>query len=151
MRAKRRAALILLAAGILVGCAGEDGRSGVPDPDLGGMEPQVAALLREARQAVLSAPDSADAWGGLASAYDAHSLFDLAEIGYRRAVELAPRDFRWTYLRAIVREINGAEKEEVVALFGRAAELRPDYAPIYVRLGDALSRRGVNREARVAL
>ena len=46
------------------------------------------------------------------------------------------------YLLATAREIQGAEIDEVVSLFGRAERIRPDYAPIQIRLGDALSLRG---------
>ena len=63
------------------------------------------------------------------------------------ADELAPEDFRWIYLLAVVREINGADAEEMIELFRRAAALRPDYAPIYIRLGDGLWRRGRHDEA----
>ena len=120
----------------------------VPDPDLSAMEPQVGRLLQQAREAVLSGRDSADAWGELGSLYDAHMLTDLAEICYRRALSLDPDDFRWVYLLAIVREIRGAEIVELRELFDGAAAIRPSYAPIHVRIGDSLWRRGHYEEAR---
>jgi tetratricopeptide (TPR) repeat protein len=111
------------------------------------MEPQVAELLRAARQPLVDGPESAEAWGTLGTAYDAHGLQDVAEPCYRRAVELAPDEFRWTYLLAIVREINGAEADEVKERFARSLVLRPDYGAAYVRTGDALVRRGLFDEA----
>lgn len=120
----------------------------VPGPELVEMEPRVARVLQEARQAVLASRDSAEAWGELGSLYDAHMLTDLAETCYRRAGTLAPDDFRWVYLLAIVREIQGADAPELRQRFGRASAIRPEYAPLHVRLGDALWRRGEYEEAR---
>ena len=146
-----RRTLLVVSLLFLARCVNEGGGPSIPDPDLTGTEPQVAALLRASREAVVRDPRSALAWGQLGAVHDAHVLTDPAEACYRRAVELAPDEFRWTYLLAIVREINGAEAEELRSLFGRAAELNPDYAPIHVRLGDALWRRGEYEAARVEL
>jgi Flp pilus assembly protein TadD len=123
----------------------------LPDPDLSGMEPQVVRLLVEAREAVRAQPDSGEAWGELGSLYDAHLLTDLAETCYRRAHELAPAEFKWVYLLAVARELQGADVAELTELFGQAAELAPDYAPLRVRLGDALWRRNRYEEAREEL
>jgi len=128
-------------------CGGESGTPppaalDLPEPDLSEMEPQVAERLAAAREALLAQRQSAELWGELGGLYDAHGLLDLAETCYRRAIELDPAEFRWNYLLAVVREISGAEIDEVKALFERAAELRPDYAQIDLRLGDAFSRRG---------
>jgi len=145
--------LTLLGAGLLIaglaGCSGDRAPGpAVPEPDSGEMESQVAELLVSARSRVLSQSDSAETWGNLASLYDAHSLFDPAEVCYRRAVELAPGDFRWAYLLAVVRDIGGGTPDELVPLFEAASRIDPNYVPIYVRLGDALARHGRNDEAR---
>ncbi len=153
--ARRSGVLLLVAsivgAGVALRCSTRGERSGesaVPNPDVSEMEPQVVRLLQQARESVLSGRDSADAWGELGSLYDAHMLTDLAETCYRRARSLDPDDFRWVYLLAIVREIQGAEIAELRELFDRAAAIRPSYAPIHVRLGDSLWRRGQYDEAR---
>jgi tetratricopeptide (TPR) repeat protein len=122
------AALALLA---LAGCGGPE----PPDPELGGMEPQVAELLEGARRVAVER-DSAEAWGSLGSAYDAHGLLAEAEVCYRHAATLDPGAFVWTYLLAVVREVQGAEAAEVVQLFDRA--------------GTALSLRGEHARAREA-
>jgi tetratricopeptide (TPR) repeat protein len=119
----------------------------VPAPDLTDMEPQVVQLLEEGRETVLADPTSAVTWGDLGTLYDAHGLFEPAESCYREAVTLSPDDFRWGYLLAVVRETLGAGADEVVEGFGRAASLRSDYAPVHVRMGDALSTRGRYDEA----
>jgi tetratricopeptide (TPR) repeat protein len=140
-------ALAVVVAACLVRCAGP--APPVPDPDLTAMEPRVASVLREARQAVVER-GSAQTWGALATSYDAHGLLDQAEVCYRQAKRLDPGAFEWTYLYAIVRELRGAEADEVGELFGAAAAARPDYAPIFVRLGAALALRGEHEHAREA-
>jgi tetratricopeptide (TPR) repeat protein len=148
----RHGALINVAAVglMLLSCAGPGTRGVVPpDPDLNAMEPQVAELLSRARQEVLE-NDSSSTWGFLGSVYDAHGLLADAEDCYRRASELDPKAFDWIYLLAVVREVRGAETDEVVALFGHAADLKPDYPPIHVRLGAALALRGEHERARKA-
>ena len=144
------AAAAVAASLILPRCSGGPAEAiAVPDPDLDGMEPQVAELLRRTREQLL-ADRTAEGWGELASVYDAHGLLVEAETCYRKAKRLDPSDFRWTYLLAVVREIQGADVPEIEALFAGAADLRPDYAPIHVRLGDALSLRGEHAAARGA-
>jgi tetratricopeptide (TPR) repeat protein len=140
--------LTLLVALTLAGCG--DGEIAVPEPDLAEMEPQVAELLDSARRAVVARRGSAEAWGELGTAYDAHGLFEEAERCYREAHRLDPERLDWIYLLAIVREMSGAEVDEVVELFARAAELRPDYPPIAVRLAAALAIRGENQRAHEA-
>ncbi len=136
-------ALLLLAT--LAGCSRRAAE--VPEPDLTTLESPVAAVLRRALESVRAAPDSAEAWGDLGSLYDAHLITEPAERCYRRAQALAPQDFRWIYLLAIVRELQGASDDELVELFSRAADLDPEYAPLRIRLGDALWRRGRFNEA----
>jgi len=146
-RIARAAVLTLLVGAIACREDPEASRRDVPDPDLAHLEPQIAEALRRAREQVLRDPDSAEAWGELASSFDAHLFADPAEHCYRTAHDLAPGDFRWAYLLAVAMEINGAGAEEVTAAFRRAAALRPDYATTYLRLGDALWRRGHYEDA----
>ncbi|MCH7812679.1 MAG: tetratricopeptide repeat protein, partial [Planctomycetes bacterium] len=90
------------------------------------------------------------AWGHLGAVCDAHSLDETAVICYRQARTLAPGDFRWTYLEAVVLEELGADLASIEAAFTRAIELRPDYVAAHVRLADALARRGVLESAQAA-
>ena len=140
---KGLATLVLATVVILLARCAADAPEGAapPDPEVGGMEPQVVELLLQAREALLREP-SAEHWGEFGAVLDAHGLLEDAEVCYRQAQESARDDFRWTYLLAVVREIRGAETTEVRQLFGRAATMRADYAPIYMRLGYALSLRG---------
>ncbi|MCZ6817102.1 MAG: tetratricopeptide repeat protein [Planctomycetota bacterium] len=119
----------------------------VPDPDLSDMEPRVAALLRRTREAVISQPESADAWGKFGAACDAHELYDHAAICYRIARALAPADVRWPYHLAIIRESQNAEVDEIISLLNEAAQISPDYPTIYFRMGEVLARQGRLKKA----
>ena len=147
-----RAVVAGLAALLLLACAEppETADTQPPAPDLSEMEPRVRDLLQETRQAVLDDPSRAETWGKLGGAFDTHGLYDEAQLCYRRAVELDRTDFRWAYLLAVVRDVNGAEAPELVQLFGAAIELDPEYAPAQFRLGHALSLRGSFGEAEAA-
>ena len=112
------------------------------------MEPLVVRVLKETRQAVLDDPGRAEAWGRYGGALHAHKLHREAGRCYERAAALDPEEFEWAYLRAVLREAEDAPPEELARLFGSAAELRPRYAPLHLRLGQALSAHGRYEEAR---
>jgi len=122
----------------------------IPDPVTPDMLAPVRQVLEEARRAVLSAPESARAWGELGEVCDAHHLYPEAEVCYREAHVLEPREFRWVYGLAVVRDFEGAEAAEVAALFDEAIRLQPRFPPARLRAGDALVRQGLLEEARAA-
>ncbi len=119
----------------------------VPEPDTARMQPRVAQLIEEKRQAVQRRLDAAEAWGVYGAACDVHDLYDEAAICYDRARLLAPSDFRWPYLLGYVRELQGAGLEQIEQLLHDAARLQPGLPPVFFRLGDALMREGKTREA----
>ena len=111
----------------------------VPNPDVTEMEAPVARLIQESRASVLGEPYSARAWGELGMVLDAHHLYAPAETCYRRAHALDPTDFRWPYFLAIVGTFVGTPAETIVQRFEAAAEIDPDYGPLYARMGDVLA------------
>lgn len=123
------------------------GDATVPDVDTTDMEPQVATRFREVRQAVLEAPESAEAWGRFGRVAHAHELWDEARVAYIRARELDPADERWPYFLGDVLSVVGTDLEAATEAFERALELRPDYAPAHMRLGRVLIDRGLPDEA----
>lgn len=122
----------------------------VPDPVTAEMVAPARNALAAAREAVLAQPDSADAWGEFAEVCDAHHLYPEAELAYREARSLDPREFRWAYGLAVVRDLLGAEGAEVAGLFQAAIRLQPRYPPARLRCGDALVRQGLLADARAA-
>lgn len=147
MTGAMRAALVVVLA------AAGQGSSNVwtvPRPDTGEMLPRVARLIDEARAGVQRAAGSAEAWGRYGQVCDAHRLFAEAEVCYRRAAALAPKDFRWAYLLAVVREARGAPGLEICDLYRQALQLDPGYPAVHYRLGEILLEQGRPQEARDA-
>lgn len=150
MTSRAAVACLSALAAIGLGCTSGERSAELPQPDLAGMEPQVVRLLNDARLRAEREP-LAETIGDLGALYDAHGLLAEAEACYREASALEADSFEWRYLLAIVREIRGADLDEVRELFDRAAQRNDQYAPLYVRLGAALSLRGEHASAVEAL
>ncbi len=150
MRCARLITVLVLSQALLAGDQAARRALTVPDPDTTAMQPRVARLVTKCRVDVLVNPGSADAWGHFGSECDAHRLDDDAAACSRRAGELAPQDFRWIYLLAIVRQGDGATGRELVELFEAASRRRADYPPVFYRLGEVLLTSGKPREAAAA-
>jgi len=109
----------------------------LPDPDLGRVEERVAQKIRALRREVERNPRSAVGWGRLGMNFHIHQLSAEAIRAYDQAAALDPDDFRWPYFGAVVRQTTGFA--DAILWFERSRALRPDYAPLLVRLGRALS------------
>jgi hypothetical protein len=129
----------VVAAGLAAGgCGwlGAGGRATLPPlPNLAGQTPAVAAHVRGAYAEAARQPGSAVAVGALCSAYHADLLFDAAAGCYRALVPLDD-GWRWRYARALIDiELGGDERlsDRLRTIAGAA----PDFAPVWLRLGDA--------------
>ena len=143
-------AAVLVFGSAVVGVVLARRAAAVPNPVSAETLPPVAEVLRAARENVLAAPRSAEAWGAFASVCDAHQLYDEAALAYQRAHELDRASFRWIYLLAIVEDLRGSEPERVWTCFREAMERNPVYPPLFVRYGDALVHQGEMVRARDA-
>lgn len=121
----------------------------LPEYTVPGMEPTVAGLLSAERQRVIDAPRDAFRWANLGSALDAHEMNHEALQVYERALELDPALTETRYNRAIVLEFVGRAGDALVEL-QRVATDRPDFAPVFFRIGDLQLREGRDEEARAA-
>ncbi len=137
-------------AALAAGCNPEPQQQ-APLPQLSGMERQVAQLIVDSVSRVRHDPESAEAWGRLGNVYDAHGFHREAATCYRQALALDPASFAWIYNLAIVLDVQGEPMAEISPLFERAAELKPSYAQVPYRLGEAWSRRGDHAAARAQL
>lgn len=124
--------------------------SHIPFPDTTRMQAPVAQLFREAREAVVRQPGSAQAWGRLGGVFDAHKLYEYAEPCYRKALALQPHQVLVMYQLALVLDFQGHGADEALALLRRVAEREPDYPPVFYRIGEVLDRNGRRTEARDA-
>ena len=129
---------ILVAATLLAACT--QSAPPPPLPPLEGVEPQVAAAVRSAHDALANDTGSGELWGRYAMTLDVHDLAEPALQAYAKACELQPREFRWWYYRA--ERTARTNPEAAVPMFAKARELNPDYAAQYVRYGRALEQLG---------
>ncbi len=143
-RAALAATALLLAA--LTCCAG--GAPEIPLPDLDGLEAQVARRIEEFAAATRRQRHSAAAWGDLGRVLDAHGFLEEAVQCYRQALAIEPDGFPWTYHLAVVLDLAAGDPDEIVQLFLEAGERRPNYPPLWYRLGETESRRGDHGAAR---
>ncbi|MFQ5793131.1 MAG: tetratricopeptide repeat protein [Acidobacteriota bacterium] len=107
-------------------------------PSLPGFELQNRRSIerfREADRRARGNPLAAEAVGRLGMLYHAYQFEEEARGCYRLALELAPREFRWSYYLAVLEEA-AYHFREAESRFRRATELRPDSADAWARLGD---------------
>jgi protein O-mannosyl-transferase len=106
------------------------------DSNFDGMEKQVIEKIRGLINQVKENPSSAFAWGKLGMNLDVHEMKNESLVCYEKAAELNPEDFRWPYFKGVVLDAQGST--EAVGYFERATLLKPEYAPAWIRLGQAL-------------
>ena len=104
-------------------------------PDLRSQNAALRPLLESADAAARQHPGSAAEVGRLGMVYHANQMFEQAESAYRIALRLAPNDYRWPFLLALVKEETGFEKE-VPGLLLETVRLKPDYVPALLKLAD---------------
>ena len=119
------------------------GLSPVQQPDMLSMEPEVREHVSSAQNALAAAAKDpatpADKLGELygltGEIYQAYSLNSAAKESYLNASRLAPKDFRWVYLLGKLSETEGGA-QEAINYYDAARQLRPDYLPVFVSLGN---------------
>lgn len=126
------AAAILIAAFLVLRGGGPD-LPDPPDPDLSGMEAEVAEVIRRARTGVLDDRDSPDRWAALGAAFLAHELHSEAATAYSAAGTLAADDYRFPYLKA--RSLWRADPELAEAASLETINLNPAHIPAYLLAG----------------
>ncbi len=112
-------------------------------PDLEHLEEAVAVQLRETQELLQSMVEQpnvghqplADAFGAAGRLYHAYDLTDPAAICYTNAERLAPNNFKWAYLGAVLDQAAG-RLDEAVTGYLRTIELEARSLPAMVRLGD---------------
>ena len=133
-------ALLAVAATVMLAPASTLGQPRAELPDLAGAEPRVAAKIETLHRAVENRAEDADVWGRYGMTLDAHRYAEAAAAAYRRAAELAPRDFRWCYYLGALYET--AAPAEAVPWLERAIAIDDAYAPARIRLARTLEGLG---------
>lgn len=158
-----RSGIGLLCVVLLVGCSrsspppaetpAEEPTEAIPQPDLANLPETVRRELETERAAVDALLDSASAdrsqlaehLGRLGQLYQAYQI-DAAEPCYRRAASLAPEEFRWPYLAAVLAQVRGDAAASAAGL-ERALEIRPDDPAALVHLAEVRLDQQRNEEA----
>lgn len=121
-----------------------EGLVAVHHPDLKDLEKEVReqlssfqdSLAKTAKANPVNATTLSNSYGTLGQIYHAYSFFESAEECYLNAAKLAPKDFKWVYLLGKVfkdrNKINDA-----IYFFKKAQDLRPEYLPIHINLGNS--------------
>ena len=125
-------------AALAVGACGRIGGGGAElpaPPDLAGRTPAVAAHVRAAYTEAAGQRRSAAAVGALCGAYQADLFFDDAVRCYD-ALAAIDDGWRWQYARALI-DIELGGDERLADRLRAIAAAAPDFAPVWLRLGDA--------------
>jgi tetratricopeptide (TPR) repeat protein len=94
---------------------------------------QLGDLRRRLDETLARQGADAQLFGDTGRHYHAYGILDAAEACYRNAEGLAPGDFRWPYLLALVQREAG-RPEDAVASLGRALAAPDRYYPAFVHL-----------------
>jgi tetratricopeptide (TPR) repeat protein len=118
----------------------------LPDVDLADADPAVIRAVELARQAVLSRPRSADAWGRLGMVLAAHGFHPAAAPCFAEAERLEPHEVRWPYFHGVALAVY--DPDAALPSLRRAAALsgRESAAP-RLRLAEVLLAQGRAEEA----
>ena len=119
----------------------------LPSLQLDGMAPRARAAITRAQQRAIGAPGDAESNGGFGIVLHAYGLRDESIACYRRAVALAPSEWRWAYFLGITHAEIGRHRE-AADYFRAASALQPSSEAARVRLGNSLLADGRAGESR---
>jgi tetratricopeptide (TPR) repeat protein len=91
-----------------------------------------------------------DAYGRLGALYHVHAVAAAAELCYRNAIRLSPRNFRWRYYAGELLRDRGRYREALVE-FAAAEALDADYPPLRLRMAQAWLELGDTERAGATL
>jgi len=101
---------------------------------LGPLAPEVADIVRQAREGVAENPAEAIRWGRFGMVCEANGLVGAARSAYATAVSLQTSDARWWYHLGAV-DARLGRSDEAVQDLRRSIDLNGGYAPSFWRLG----------------
>jgi tetratricopeptide (TPR) repeat protein len=113
-------------------------RASAPAPpalaDLGPLAPEIADIVRQAREGVAEDPRDGTRWGRFGMVCEANGLAGAARDAYAHAAERQPTEARWPFHLAVVESRLG-RIDAAVRDMRRAIDLNPAFAPAQWRLG----------------
>jgi tetratricopeptide (TPR) repeat protein len=117
--------------------------------DTAKMDASTVELLTELAEAVRKDPSNGTAHADLGLAYEANTIWALAERQYDNAVKLLPDKPEWLYRRGLVRSYNG-DLDGAARDLGEAAQRLRNTAVVQARYADVLRTLGRLEEAKAA-
>ncbi len=102
--------------------------------DLGPLAPEIADIVRQARESVAQDPRDGARWGRFGMVCEANGLMGAARTAYANAAAMQPSEAKWPFHLAAVESRLG-RTDDAVRDMRRAIDLNPQYAPAYWRLG----------------
>jgi len=143
------AVLFLVSHTSSVALAAQDGLPPAVLVDTAKMDASAVELLTELADAVRKDPANGVAHADLGLAYEANTIWALAERQYDNAVKLLPDKPEWLYRRGVVRSYNG-DLEGAEQDLGAAAQRLRNTAVVQARHADVLRMLGRLDEAKAA-
>jgi tetratricopeptide (TPR) repeat protein len=141
---RKPVALVALSLILAAGCGpglGPDDLPPLPDTETSGNLPGVARQLADARALVTRRPTQAKANGELGMLYRVYRDYESAEIAFRRARMLAPRNADWAYYHGESLE-HVARLDEALAAMQKVLQLAPGDVPARLHMVELLTRSG---------
>jgi tetratricopeptide (TPR) repeat protein len=108
--------------------------------DTSGREPEIAAVIAAAQEKVRKQPRSSDAWGRLGMILLVHAFETDSDACLAEAERLDPREPRWPYYRAMLKELG--DPEAALPFLQRAAALARDTSVPRLHLAELLVNQG---------
>ena len=123
----------------------------VPQPgDMERVEEQrLLAAVETTQKRLVESPKDATAWGKLGNIYFVHGWEVEAAACYRKAVKIAPNEFRWLYYLGMT--TYKTDPRVAVQALAEAIKLDSQYAPAYVYHAAALRSLGHFEQAKTHL
>ncbi len=101
---------------------------------LGPIAPEIADIVRQAREGVALDPRDGVRWGRFGMVCEANGLSGAARDAYANAAALQPSEPKWPFHLAVVESRLG-RTDDAIRDMRRAIDLNPAFAPAYWRLG----------------
>ena len=102
--------------------------------DLGPLAPEIADIVRQARESVAQDPRDGARWGRFGMVCEANGLAGAARDAYANAAAIQTSEAKWMYHLAAVESRLG-RTDDAVRDMRRAIDRNSTYAPAYWRLG----------------
>lgn len=135
----------LLAGGALIGTLAAAELLPLPTADLSGLEPLGREAIQTARARLGEGEGRAalaERYARLGALYQRFDIDRAAAVCWSNARRLQPDDYRWPYYQGWL-ALNLGQLDQALAAFKRARELRPDFPPLDLRIGQVML--GANR------